>query len=423
MRGERCVCELLAMAIIVGGGGLCLPPVAFGQDVCPSFAEAGAQFAVDLYLQLAPASHSSNPFAPPVPTNTQNVCFSPYGVSWVLDAVLAGATGRTRTEMAGALHLAPFGEQVNSLAQAVKESLEFAPEGDIDLRAAMAVWIQTGLPVLPEYMELLATCYGVATKQADFEHAPQQAVQNINSWASDATQGAIPEVLDSVPKGAALVLASAVHFLGKWATPFSTGSASAPSSAPFYLLFAGPVTVPMMHAVASARYAANGTVEVLALPYLGDRVVFLVFLPAAGWFEDFRAELGGRMVLDLLAVLGPVTADVTLPTFTVQNIWDLNQALQGLGIGTAFTSWAEFGGISPEPLAIDSVLQTARIEVDERGTRAEAVTAVTMISVGIEQERKAPPAIVFRADRPFLFAVWNWETKTILFLGHVVDPR
>ena len=66
------------------------------------------------------------------------------------------------------------------------------------------------------------------------------------------------------------------------------------------------------------------------------------------------------------------------------------------------------------PLHISKVRQKAFIEVDEKGTTAAAVTSV---EVGVTS---APPMLV--ADRPFLFAIRERLSGTILFVGMVHDP-
>ena len=59
------------------------------------------------------------------------------------------------------------------------------------------------------------------------------------------------------------------------------------------------------------------------------------------------------------------------------------------------------------------------MRVDEKGTEAAAATAVVMRLT----EAAAPPANVFRADRPFLFLIRHIESGAVLFMGRVTDPR
>jgi serpin B len=60
------------------------------------------------------------------------------------------------------------------------------------------------------------------------------------------------------------------------------------------------------------------------------------------------------------------------------------------------------------------------VDVNEEGTEAAAATAV------IARPTAAPPGgepVEFRADRPFIFAVRDRKTGSILFLGRVANPK
>jgi serine protease inhibitor len=58
--------------------------------------------------------------------------------------------------------------------------------------------------------------------------------------------------------------------------------------------------------------------------------------------------------------------------------------------------------------------------VDEEGTEAAAVTFAPM-TLGIELNRPRPFQMI--VDRPFLFAITDDETQTILFMGIVNEPK
>ncbi len=82
---------------------------------------------------------------------------------------------------------------------------------------------------------------------------------------------------------------------------------------------------------------------------------------------------------------------------------------------------ADFSGMSTEEkLYISAVLHKAFVDVNEKGTEAAAATAVVVAT----RAALAPtePA-VFRADHPFLFLILDSRTRSILFLGRVVNPQ
>ena len=85
----------------------------------------------------------------------------------------------------------------------------------------------------------------------------------------------------------------------------------------------------------------------------------------------------------------------------------------------AFTDQADFTGMTDQaPLHISAVLHKAFIAVDQHGTEAAAATAV---AVSLSAAAADPPS-VFKADRPFVFAIRDVKTGAILFLGRVTDP-
>ena len=89
-----------------------------------------------------------------------------------------------------------------------------------------------------------------------------------------------------------------------------------------------------------------------------------------------------------------------------------------MGMPDAFARGAaDFSGMDgAEDLSISRVLHKAWGAVNEAGTEAAAVT-VTIITTSV-----MPPALVFRADHPFLFFIRDNQSGSVLFLGRVANP-
>jgi serpin B len=108
---------------------------------------------------------------------------------------------------------------------------------------------------------------------------------------------------------------------------------------------------------------------------------------------------------------------VSMPRFTVASDLTLNDALAALGMPTAFCGpWVtDFSRmITGVAACISNVKHKTWVEVNEEGTEAAAATSV---EIGVTS---APQAIV--VDRPFVFAIRERFSGTILFIGKVVDP-
>ncbi|MFX1445804.1 MAG: serpin family protein, partial [Promethearchaeota archaeon] len=112
---------------------------------------------------------------------------------------------------------------------------------------------------------------------------------------------------------------------------------------------------------------------------------------------------------------------VIFPRFTIKMKYKLTRALSELGIVDAFTKSANFSGISKEPnIFISEVIHKSFVEVNERGTEAAAVTAIGIVGASIGPIKEPP---IFRADHPFIFLIQDSQTKTVLFIGKLMNPK
>ena len=115
-------------------------------------------------------------------------------------------------------------------------------------------------------------------------------------------------------------------------------------------------------------------------------------------------------------MLVPREVAVTMPRFKMETSLILNQTLDRMGLKTAFTTAADFKGISVSgPLQIDLVKQKCYIDVSEKGTEAAAVTSIQVRTTAFR------PVTVMKIDRPFLFMIADRESKDILFAGKVLN--
>jgi hypothetical protein len=100
--------------------------------------------------------------------------------------------------------------------------------------------------------------------------------------------------------------------------------------------------------------------------------------------------------------------------------------LQSLGVRHSFDrDTADFSGINArrppdaEALFVSDILQKSVVDVNEEGTEAVATTAVVFPQGAASMQPARPVIPVFRADRPFLFAIRDRPSGEILFMGRV----
>jgi len=237
------------------------------------------------------------------------------------------------------------------------------------------------------------------------------------------TSGRIPNAINPAsidPEYTLLYLTSAFYFKAAWAKKFVT---SLTKLAQFHFEAGGQIEIPFMHQQFSFRYCEDDNVQVLELPYIND-CAMIVILPRSGkTLKDIESQLTTSLWESWLEELKNERVRVALPKFTLAPLQlDLTPALQSLGMNLAFTSEAEFAGISEKkPLFFNQATHTAFIDVDEEGTEAAAVTDLEAVFLGIGSREPKKPKL-FRADRPFLFTMIDIKTKNILLIGRFTTP-
>ena len=98
-----------------------------------------------------------------------------------------------------------------------------------------------------------------------------------------------------------------------------------------------------------------------------------------------------------------------------------NGTLKRMGMKEAFGGNADFSKLCecrPGDVFISDVLHKAVIEVNEKGTEAAAVTAIT---IRLTSAMPADKPFHMVVDRPFLLAIVDDETGLILFIGAISE--
>ncbi len=169
-------------------------------------------------------------------------------------------------------------------------------------------------------------------------------------------------------------------------------------------------------------YTETPSSQILEMRYAGTGIAFDILLPkTTSGLPDLEKSLTLENLTGWLGNLADRNVQVSLPKFRAESGFSLRQALSAMGMPTAFTDKADFSGIDPKGgLAISEVVHKAFVDVSEQGTEAAAATGMTMRATAM---RMPEPAVVFRADHPFLFLIRDTRTGVILFIGHLMNPR
>ena len=165
--------------------------------------------------------------------------------------------------------------------------------------------------------------------------------------------------------------------------------------------------------------------KVLVLPYANGKFNMYVLLPdendIEGLIEKLQVTSWGEILQNLKK---DAEVHVRLPKFNIENKYNLNDALNELGVWEAFERGsADFDRMfEPKPgyyYWISKVIQKSRISVSEWGTEAGSVTVTEMAGANDIPEVKQ---VYFYADHPFVFIIGEETSGTILFEGVVMQP-
>ena len=342
-----------------------------------------------------------------------NLFISPLSASMALGMTLNGARGETETAMRRALGFEGMDANSINAAYAGLIAQLRARDPKVEFRLANSVWHERSFTIEAAFLESARTHFDAEVRALDF--ASPDAPRVISGWAEDATGGRIKDLIQSIDPLEKLFLVNAVYFKAPWTTPFEP---NATRDGPFRTAGGATVQVPLMSRDGGFRFLRDGDVEVVEMPYADSAFGMIALMPAEGRTLDaLVATLTPERWSGWMQALAPGRLMLTLPKFRFDYGRKLNDALSALGMGIAFVPrQADFTGISSErdDLHISRVEHKTFIDVHELGTEAAAATAVGVAVTSL------PPTMRF--DRPFLFAIRERSTGTILFLGRIGDP-
>lgn len=428
MRAIRRTPFLLALALLpLLAGVSCSKPAAPKEpdpDDLAAIVKSGNDFAWKLYRKLA--------------EDNGNLFFSPGSIHTALAMTYAGARGNTARQMFDVLSFpvqpatpspaaatAPAGatskpapwsqRRIHEACGYLVSRLSAGKKTGYEIYLANALWGQKGYPWLEEFLATTRANYGAGLREVDFAGQTEKARRTINTWVEEQTKDKVTELIakDMLTRVTTLVLTNAIYFKGDWASKFKTANTR---DEPFKISPERSVKVAMMNQTAKFGYTRTRLAQVLRMPYVGEDVSMIIFLPS---------KLDGLSAVEKqLTQTGPEYAlrelreqrmSVSIPKLKLTWGDDLRETLQSMGMTDAFAAGlADFSGMDgTRKLFISHVIHKAFVEVNEEGTEAAGATAV---AVG-----RAGPA-PFRADHPFLFLIRHEKTGAILFMGRVVNP-
>lgn len=331
----------------------------------------------------------------------ENIVISPYSAGVALSMLAEGAEGQTKEEFNKALNDCLF------------KAEDLGGNDTVIVNSVNSLWVDDNFSIRNRYLFLLDKDYDALATTLNF--SDPATVQAINNWCSEHTNGKIKDIIDRLGAGDVMVLANALYFNAPWLNPFDSNLTTKAD----FNGSKGQTKVDMMTRKGYMNYAEFQGCQLVELPYEGGRYSMFVLLPAEGMDINEAVEyLSEDLYNEAMKTLEPKEVLLRMPKAKIETSLLLNETLQSMGIKSAFTSAADFKGISEMgPLVLDQVKQKCYVEISEKGTEAAAVTVAQ-----IRLTSARPSSYVkMTVDRPYIFFIVDTQNSNVMFAGRVMN--
>lgn len=404
---KRTISIMLCLVIIVGtvtgctssNGDITSGNQGFDIDgISENVIEGNTEFAFDIFKQLNKEDEEKSIF------------ISPLSISIALSMTYEGSNGTTKDGMSKALNYENI--DIDTVNDTYKNHLRYLNQVDDKIRLDInnSIWIKEGKEIKEDFLSVNKEVFEAYIKSLDF--SKEQAVEEINNWIKNATNGKISKMLNPpIPPQVVMYLINAIYFKGDWAEEFDEKNTF---SREFYAGDGSAQLVMMMSKNGEVEYGEGEDYKAVRLPYGNGKTAMYCILPkrdiSINKFIETIDSQKWNEIKDSIVENNEIVLQI--PRFKLEyGVKRLNESLIELGMGEAFSDNADFSGIS-DGLAISRVLHKAVIEVNEKGSEAAGVTVVEVTeSASIEEP------LSFIGDRPFIFMIEENETGAILFMG------
>ncbi|XP_030883321.1 thyroxine-binding globulin isoform X1 [Leptonychotes weddellii] len=352
-------------------------------------------------------------------TPDQNIFFSPVSISAALAMLSFGTYYSTQTQILESLGFNLTDTLMAEIQQGFQHlicSLNF-PKKELELQMGNTFFIGKQLKPLAQFLDDVKSLYATEIFSTDFSNV-SATQQEINSHVEKQTKGKVVGLIQDLKPNTIMVLVNYIHFKAQWANPFDPFKTEEGSS--FSVDKTTTVQVPMMHQMEQYYHLVDTELNctVLQMDYSKNALALFV-LPKEGQMEWVEGSMSSKTLKKWNRLLQKGWIDLFVPKFSISATYDLGAIFLKMGIQDAFADNANFLGLMGDNgLKFSSAAHKAVLHIGERGTEAVVVPEVRFL---VQPEiTLLHPIIQF--DRSFLLLILEKSTRSILFLGKVVDP-
>ena len=346
----------------------------------------------------------------------KNTLISPLSVLCALAMTANGAEDETLQQMEDVLGMTT--EEMNLYIYSYMQNL---PQDEkYKLSLANSIWFtdHERFTVNQDFLQTTADYYGADIYKTPFN---EQTCKDINNWVKEKTDGMIPSALDKIPADALMYLINALAFDAEWADIYEK-----------YQVKDGEFTkedgtkqkCELMYSTES-NYFEDAKATGFLKYYKSGKYAFVAMLPKEGVsVSEYIASLSGESLNEMLSNPEHTTVYTSIPKFETSYSVEMTEILKSMGMTEAFDpNNADFAGLGSSTggnISISRVIHKTFISVEEKGTKAAAVTIVEP-GDGAAMEPEQPKEVYL--DRPFVYMLIDCENNIPFFVGTMMDTK
>ena len=273
-----------------------------------------------------------------------------------------------------------------------------------------------------DYIDKLESKYG-----AEIIFDKFSSPKNVNDWVNKKTFKMIPITLDHLDPSVVLVLVNTVAINLEWEKEFKKDNTH---NQEFTKIDGNKIDSAMMRASNDVKYIKSDKAQGIIKNYKtyddSSNLEYIAILPE-GDIKEYVSSFDNQEYETLLSSQRnadgkSLTVNYNLPKYNYDFKYEnIKKDLYDLGIKDVFGLDSNLKGISENLyLYVDEVVHKTHIEVEEKGTKAAAVTAITVKNFAAVAEEHEVIDINF--DKPFVYIIRDRKYKNIWFFGVVYEP-
>ncbi len=336
--------------------------------------------------------------------------FSPLSIAYILSLLAISSESETKKQLIDFLGIVPNTNELEDV---------YATANTDTMKMSNLMIISDRFELDPKYIQMIKNLSFIGVE--NFKYS-ERIVEKINKYVAANTHDLIDNVLSSsmINSSTIFLLVNTIYFKANWKYQFDKNETirskfhNTPSD-----------MVDLMHQINRFDYFENNLIQLVELPYSDDNFVMGIILPKkfAESLVDYTPNNIPRFIVQeingFISNLAKENVDLYIPKFTERQNIMLGPILMKLGITAMFDPLkANFQYVldknNGQSIYVDQIIHEAVIIVDESGTEAAAVSAITMKSTFVTEVK--PPKI-FKADHAFIFYIRDKKSGSVLFYG------